>query len=181
MTTEQRLERLERENRWMRRIGAVGVAVAAAVFLIGQGKDKELHVQSLRVGGKDGWATLSAKHLSFMDKARTLRVLLTREHGGASLMFADGNGKLRAVLSTTEVGSTRLRLSDHNDEMRALLRVLPDGSPSLGLYDKNGRDRAVLGVTTTVDKKTGAETKTAESTLTLYDAKGKVIWKAPKD
>jgi len=41
MTTEQRLERLERENRWMRRIGAVGVAVAA-VFLIGQGKEKEL-------------------------------------------------------------------------------------------------------------------------------------------
>ena len=38
MTTEQRLERLERENRWMRRIGAVGVAVAATVFLIGQGK-----------------------------------------------------------------------------------------------------------------------------------------------
>ena len=31
MTTEQRLERLERENRWMRRIGAVAVVVAAAV------------------------------------------------------------------------------------------------------------------------------------------------------
>ncbi len=42
MTLEQRLERLERENRWMRRIGAVAVAVAAAVFLIGQGKAKEL-------------------------------------------------------------------------------------------------------------------------------------------
>jgi len=41
MTTEQRLERLERENRWTRRIGTVGVAVVAALFLIGQGKDKE--------------------------------------------------------------------------------------------------------------------------------------------
>ena len=41
MTTEQRLERLERENRWMRRFGAVGVAVAAAVFLIGQGQPEE--------------------------------------------------------------------------------------------------------------------------------------------
>ena len=40
MTTEQRLERLERQNRWMRRIGAVAVAVAAAVFLIGQGKTR---------------------------------------------------------------------------------------------------------------------------------------------
>ncbi len=31
MTTEQRLERLERKVRWMRRIGAVAVAVAAAL------------------------------------------------------------------------------------------------------------------------------------------------------
>jgi hypothetical protein len=34
-------------------------------------------------------------------------------------------------------------------------------------------------VTHTVDKRTGAKTTTAESTLTLYDANGKVIWKAP--
>ena len=34
MTLEQRLEKLERENRWMRRIGVVAAAVAAAVFLI---------------------------------------------------------------------------------------------------------------------------------------------------
>jgi len=40
MTTEQRLERLERENRWMRRVGAVAAAVAAAVFLVGQGEEK---------------------------------------------------------------------------------------------------------------------------------------------
>ena len=33
MTTEQRLERLERENRWMRRIGAVDVAVAVCSLL----------------------------------------------------------------------------------------------------------------------------------------------------
>jgi hypothetical protein len=32
MTTEQRLVRLERENKWMRRIGAVGLALVAAVF-----------------------------------------------------------------------------------------------------------------------------------------------------
>ncbi|MHC4164914.1 MAG: type II secretion system protein GspG [Planctomycetota bacterium] len=33
MTTEQRLERLERENRWMRRIGAVGVSVVVCSLL----------------------------------------------------------------------------------------------------------------------------------------------------
>jgi hypothetical protein len=40
MTLEQRLEKVERENRWMRRIGMVAAAVAAAVFLIGQGKEE---------------------------------------------------------------------------------------------------------------------------------------------
>jgi hypothetical protein len=40
MTTEQRLERLERENRWMRRTGAVCLAVVAAVLLMGQGEKK---------------------------------------------------------------------------------------------------------------------------------------------
>ncbi|MHC5052644.1 MAG: hypothetical protein ACYTGK_18790, partial [Planctomycetota bacterium] len=57
MTTKQRLERLERESRWMRRVGAVAVAVAATVFLIGQGKDKQLpdlEVRSLTVKDKDG-------------------------------------------------------------------------------------------------------------------------------
>ncbi|MHC4162168.1 MAG: type II secretion system protein GspG [Planctomycetota bacterium] len=41
MTTEQRLERLERENRWMRRIGVVGLALvvvslAGFVHLLGR-------------------------------------------------------------------------------------------------------------------------------------------------
>jgi len=47
MTTEQRLERLERKVRWMRRIGAVGVAVAAAVFLVGQGKEEPEDLKGL--------------------------------------------------------------------------------------------------------------------------------------
>jgi len=43
MTTEQRLERLERENRWMRRIGAVGlvlvvVSLAGFVYLLSRGR-----------------------------------------------------------------------------------------------------------------------------------------------
>ena len=37
MSVEERLERLERQNKWMRRLGAVGVAFVAVVFLMGQG------------------------------------------------------------------------------------------------------------------------------------------------
>jgi hypothetical protein len=146
MTTEQRLDRLERENKWMRRAGVVAVAVAAAVFLMGQDKAKdllEIEVQSLKVRAKDG---------------RARATLGADADGSLSLAFADKNFKVRAVLAT-----------------------LPNGSPFLRLADKNGKMRAVLGVTPTYHKVTGGQTKTAENTLTLLDAKGKVIWQAPQD
>jgi hypothetical protein len=42
MTLEQRVRKLERENRRMRRIAAVAVAVVAVVVLVGQGKEEKL-------------------------------------------------------------------------------------------------------------------------------------------
>jgi hypothetical protein len=59
MTLERRWKRLERENRWLRRIGMVAGAVAAPVFLVGQGNEmepKDLEVRSLTVKDKDGTA-----------------------------------------------------------------------------------------------------------------------------
>jgi hypothetical protein len=168
MTTEQRLERLERENRWMRRTGAVAVAVAAAVFLIGQGRDKELpdlEVRSLTVKGKDGFT----------------RIRLSTFDGWPFLGLYDKDSRLRAMLASTGTdGMSGLSLFDPDRKRRARLATAADGSPLLSLHDKTGRSRAALGVATTVEKKTGAETKTAENTLTMYDAKGKVIWQAPR-
>jgi hypothetical protein len=103
MTTEQRLERLERENRWMRRIGAVCLALVAAVFLMGQEKAKEL--PDLEVG--------SLKALVLYDgnlKARaTLGVALD---GEAGLLLYDGNLKARAMLGTAHDGTPGLKLFD---------------------------------------------------------------------
>jgi hypothetical protein len=52
MTLEQRLEKVERENRWMRRIGAVCVAVAiaaAGVFLFDRLTPGHVEVRALTV------------------------------------------------------------------------------------------------------------------------------------
>ncbi|MHC4670534.1 MAG: hypothetical protein ACYTFD_19290, partial [Planctomycetota bacterium] len=96
MTTEQRLERLERENRWMRRIGAVCLALVAAVFLMGQEKAKELpdlEVGSLKVKDKDG----------------KVRVFLRPEgRGSPALTLLDRDGQRRAVLSVHPDGSPAL-------------------------------------------------------------------------
>ncbi len=68
---------------------------------------------------------------------------------------------------------------DRKQQTKLFMSVSPDGSASLELYDKDGNKRAVLGSTSLETTDTGTVTKTAESSLVLFDKKGKVIWKAP--
>jgi hypothetical protein len=100
--------------------------------------------------------------------------------GSSRLLLYDKNGKNRAALGAYADGSSRLILFDTNGKKRAALRAFADGSPSLILRDKSGTARAELGVTRTVNPRTGAETTTAENTLTMYDAKGDMIWQEPR-
>ena len=97
-----------------------------------------------------------------------------------SLTLKDKAAKTRARLGVSADGSPSLDLLDRDGKTRARLTVLPDGSPGLALFGKDGSVRATLGATATVDKRTGAKTKTTEGTLTLFDAKGDVIWQAPR-
>jgi len=174
MTTEQRLERLERQNRWMRRIGAVAVAVAAAVFLIGQGKDKELpdlEVRSVTVKDADG------KVRAFLgldgDGSPYLRVGSRFDHHAdlrpKELMIA-GAKYPRVILGVHRVVAGEvLYFADEKGTLRAKLDTHANGPAALRLYDKDRQERALLC--------TGI--KGLPSPLTLYDAKGNVIWKAP--
>ncbi|MHC4137567.1 MAG: hypothetical protein ACYS0K_21685 [Planctomycetota bacterium] len=113
MTTEQRVEKLERQNRWMRRIGAVGVALIAACVLGGQGeaKDKkpqDLVVRSLQVVDEDGKVRAELGH--------------TLASGTSGLRLKDRNGTLRASLSTANAdGIPRLIVLDKNGTPRAVL------------------------------------------------------------
>ena len=187
MTIDQRLGRLERENRWMRGIGAVGVAVAAAVLLMGQGKQTE------------GWH-LVAKSLTINDADGTPRIRLGQERGPPQLVFLDATGRpyitlgqtssgpllrfrdkkmVRVVLSTTPDGAASLLFTDPKGKSRCGLGVDPDGSPSVEIRDQDGDVRAALGESATVDKVTGKLIKTAESALTLFDTEGNILWRAP--
>ncbi len=121
MTTEQRLERLEREIRWMRRIGAVAVAVAAAVFLIGQGKGEKL-------------PDLEVRSLTVKDEKGEVRVKLgTANDGSAYIGIHDQAGRVRLSLRTAANGNPHLRLVDQAGKHRALLRTFLDGSVFLAL------------------------------------------------
>jgi len=174
MTVEKRLEKLERENKWMRRAGAVVLAVAATVLLTGQGKGEklpDLEVRSLtvkdekgKVRVKLGTATDGSAHIEIHDQAGRVRLSLrTAANGAPHLRLADQAGKHRAVLRVFLDGSVFLALHDG-----LLLRTVAKGSPSILLTD-GGRVRTSLGIA-----------DAGSPALELKDAKGNVIWQVPK-
>jgi hypothetical protein len=126
MTLEQRLEKLERENRWMRRLGAVCLAVVAAVFLMGQDKPIGLPDHVVR-------------SLTIMDGNGKVRAWLgTMPRGGVYLSLADKDAKPRAMLATLADGATALTLKGKDGKERVALKVFGDSSPRLRLLDAKG-------------------------------------------
>ena len=160
MSVEERLERLERQNQWMRRLGAVVVALVVAVFLMGQGKKKELpdlEVRSLTVKDKDG-------------NVRA-RLWTSGPQGAAGLLLMAKDGRARAGFSTTADGSTTLQIMDKTVNTTRVMLYLLNGSPVVSFFDKDGKPRVVLDFF-----RAGGS-----PSLTFYDATGKVIlWQAPK-
>ncbi len=109
MTVEQRLERLERQNRWLKRIATVCVAVVAVVFLLGQGKDKPRVVEAeafvLRDSEGKQRAVLSMEKpntpsLVLLDRDGTKRVYLLAEQGGR--VGKAGRGRRGRILRWTK-------------------------------------------------------------------------------
>ena len=146
MTTEQRLERLERKVRWMRRIGVVAVAVAAAVFLIGQGTDKEL-------------PDLKAKSLELIDESGKRWLFAASEKETARFGLYDTNGvawfvvwrnrdiKASRVILGSDRGDVTLTADDHyvglyvhDSQTLPLIGIYTDDKemPVIGLQSKDG-------------------------------------------
>jgi len=120
-------------------------------------------------------ASDSLTHLHLYDMEGKFRTRLSASPG---LSLFDADGKYRMVLSLWEDGAGALHLFDADWKLRAGLTV-EDGAPGLNLYDAEGNHRAALGSTSLETVKTGAVTKTAPSSLVLFDKEGKVIFKAP--
>ena len=150
MTIAQRLAKLEKQNRWMKRVGGVVLAAVACVVLIGQGKAKEL-------------PDLVAKSLTIKDaKGKTRAELRIANQGAAFLGLFDEAGVARASLLTLSNGAPMLNFRDKAGQTMALLTTVRGGACSLYLTEANVL-RAKLGV----------------GSLALHDAKGNVVWKAP--
>jgi hypothetical protein len=165
MTTEERLEKVERElaqaKRRARRLviaalACIGVLVVAWAGVLQATAQREAHVAPKVV----------ARSFVLVDENGKTRAVLAGVKDGPALGLYDENGKTRAWLDVGEDGPG-LTLYDENGKGRAMLAVGKDGPGLLGLYDENGKPSAVLDV-----GKHGPG-------LVLFDKERKIVFRAP--
>lgn len=199
----ERLERLEKQNRWFKRAAAAALLAAAAMIVMGQTRPTR---------------TVTASKFVLLDSQdRTRAVLQTDLNGtGSALTFMDATGRKRLVLAggTGPVGNTfayvelgedaatgqyvlastgdhgGATLSDGGLVVRAfpstgkagsvMLQGPGPGGPALELTDSEGYT-ADLGVTGIVIPGTGEKRTTSAASLVLFGKDRKVIWQAPSE
>jgi hypothetical protein len=150
MTTEERLEKLEKELAGAKTcraekfemVDSAG-AVRAALRMAenGTGPTLRLYDQKGRI-----CADLSLGEgpmLELKDHNGRERVEVREDGGGPRLMLFDQKRGGSVMLSADCVGQA-LNLTDQNGKLRAGLMVLADGRPSLELADQNGETRVMV-------------------------------------
>lgn len=163
-----RLDRLERENRLLKRAGLAAIGLIAAVVLMGQAQPS--HVAKM----------VEAERFLVRDATGKPRATLgLLPDGSPSLNLIDKDGNIRMAVGMKPEGSPSINLYDKTQTNRAVLATLPDGSPALVLFNKAGETQALLGSSFPMRiHPEDIETRPASS-LVLFDKDGKVIWKAP--
>ncbi|MFQ5915501.1 MAG: hypothetical protein ACE5JS_20215 [Nitrospinota bacterium] len=148
----QRLDRLERENRWIRLAGAVVLVLAVAVVLMGQAQpQKEIRAERFVLQDASG------KELATLEALKVGKLVL-----GSTLFLKQGESGVQ--LSAFE-NSALLNLYGKRRGRAVSLTISEDRT---GLYIRRGRAKAVLRVT-----------DDAGPSVVLFDANEKPIWNAP--
>jgi len=170
MTTEERLEKMERKlaetevslrrYRQMFGVGAlavVGLLTMAAVknnevvrakrFIVMDdlGRERIVLAADLMALDKNGNPDVTKgtrTGLRLFDENGKIRASLGFSQSGTGLTLSDENGKIRTSLGFDQSG-TGLDLSDENGKPRTLLGI-GRGGTNLNLYDGNGKLRASL-------------------------------------
>jgi len=108
--------------------------------------------------------------------------------GGAMLIAGTESSNLylsrhggRVDLIVSDDSAPTLTMDDAAGRTRVDVSITGDSGPALNLSDKDGKLRAAFGSTALEVTKTGATEQTAESSLVLFDKKGKVMFRAPTD
>ena len=140
MTTEERLEHIERELTAMKRRKCQLLAVGGlAIVGLGLAWILTNSTPTAQAQGA-GFVPKEVRANSFIveDSNGKMRAALSIGANGPSLFLLDANGKMRATLALGANGPS-LALNDANKEIRASLALGANG-PSLALNDANGKN-----------------------------------------
>ena len=224
----ERLDRLERQNRRLRSAGLAAVVLLGAALVMGQDAAEKpanvIKARSFQVVDSKGkihaelayWPNaklkllqewirrfekrVSSENVSISIDKDVIKKLQETDSFDVGLIIYDTSGDAvgrfisdyEGNVSVSVGGRTVPDLLKHstlgpllgaNQSARPKfgsirLQVLTQGGPTLTIKDKSDQTRARLGSSSSVDPKTGAETKYPGS-LVLFDEKGDVIWRAP--
>jgi len=155
-----RLEKLEAQNRRLRKVFILLLIAAGALVMMGQLRNP--------LRGLEGVA--QAPPPIDYGKLRAQAFILT-----------DDRGHERASLVTDGSGSVFLVMFDKDGKPRADLQVSNYG-PSINFYDPNAKTRLVIGSTTLVGShvaKDGIVEKNPPSSIVMFDSSGGLLWRTP--
>ena len=171
MSLEQRMTRLERENKWLRRVVVFAVALfgVAAFMAAGRPQDKNLEVNVLRAqriqlvdgnGNDIGLLGMSKDGKPTLHIGSAKGTINMTAMGGASLItLAGGNGSLELSSGTDKIPPS-LWMHDSMDRERVRLEAKAD-CPLLALLGEKGFGHGAMallacdedsGVVSVIDK-----------------------------
>lgn len=154
-----RIEKLERENRLLRRAGLLAAVVLGSLFVMGQATPQKAvpikAVKALDAGKfllKDGRGKMRAElslfadrpALVFYDDGGNATMSLGAEPDGAGLTLYDGNSEKAAVLDCTPAGPV---LTLYGGGQKRLNLSVGVQGPAIGLLGKHEEAKAALGLT----------------------------------
>ena len=178
----QRRDRVENENRKLKRLILGVTVIGVALLAMGQTRPKavpriieaEKFVLKDESGKENGWLQVtptgpelrltqsrSGRAASTSITPATLHLLSTGEKGGASGIMGPG-------------GLTFF-VSEDNENKQASMNA---SGPTITIEDKQGF-QTVIGVTDLETPKTGETRKTSAASVIVFDKDKTVIWKAP--
>jgi hypothetical protein len=169
-------ERLERVERSVRRYRAA-LGIAGLLLAVGLLSTSGFFATGHARASTSAPAQIVARSFVLVDANGRTRAKLWIDPRGPALALYDKAENPRVGLYVAEHGPT-LQLDDKAGKARVGLYVAEHG-PTLQLYDKAEKIRAVLGTTELEKTATGSTETRAESSLVLFNQRGRVLWEAP--
>jgi len=120
MTTDQRIERLERQNRWMRRVGVLAIIGIAALLFMAQARESKL-------------PDLKVRSLAVLDEKGRVRASLAPHENGVGFTLSDVNLKSRMMLGVW--GTPYMTFWRGQAELLTLAHTKDDGQIQLRIHD----------------------------------------------